>query len=91
MAWVHEGRGINRASRMKYITLLSIIILSACSPSAKLRRAEKLINKAEQAGLQWHSDTLHSTIEIPIPEIVKDTIFQSKPGIQYLSIKKDYQ
>jgi hypothetical protein len=100
MAWVHEGRGINRASRMKYITLLSIIILSACSPSAKLRRAEKLINKAEQAGLQWHSDTLHSTIEIPIPEIVKDTIFQSKPwdtvfihkerlSIKYVRLKGD--
>jgi hypothetical protein len=75
-------------------------LMTSCSPSAKLRRAEKLINKAEQAGLQWHSDTLHSTIEIPIPEIVKDTIFQSKPGdtvfihkerlsIKYVHLKGD--
>lgn len=64
---------------MKYILLLSAIILS-CSPAAKLRRAEKLIAKAEQAGLRWYSDTLHSIVEIPVPEIVKDTIFQTKPG-----------
>jgi hypothetical protein len=84
---------------MKYIILLALILIG-CSPTAKLRRAEKLIAKAEQQGAQWHSDTLHSTIEIPVPEIVKDTIFQSKAGdtvyihkerllIKYIHLKGD--
>lgn len=60
-----------------YAFLLMAIFLSSCSPSAKLRRANKLI---EKSGLEWHSDTLYTTLEIPIPEIVKDTIFQSQPG-----------
>lgn len=60
--------------------ILFALLFVRCSPAAKLRRAEKLITKAEQAGLQWHVDTVHSTIEIPVPEIVKDTIFQTKPG-----------
>lgn len=59
---------------------IMVWVLCSCGPRAKLRHAEKLIAQAEAAGLQWHSDTLHSIVEIPVPEIVKDTIFQTKPG-----------
>jgi len=64
---------------MKYILILSLIIFS-CSPSAKLRRAERLIKQAEASGLEWHSDTLYTTLEIPVPEVSVDTIFQPTPG-----------
>lgn len=61
-----------------YIVL--ILVVAGCGPAGKLRRAQKLIAKAEAQGAVWHSDTVYRTIEIPIPEVKHDTTFISEPG-----------
>src|SRR5688500_6873214 len=49
--------------------LVFILILSSCSPAAKLRGAEKLIEKAEGLGAKWHVDSVEKEIFVPVPEI----------------------
>lgn len=61
-------------------SFIMIWLLTACGPTSKMRRAEKLIARAEQQGAKWHSDTIRTVLEIPVPEVVKDTIFQPVPG-----------
>lgn len=61
------------------IILLSLFLLS-CGPAAKLRRAEKLIAKAEQNGATWRVDTVYTDVPVIINQVKKDTIFQSLPG-----------
>lgn len=71
------------------IALLFILFYcTSCGPAAKLRRAERLIAKAESQGASWHSDTLWRTIEIPVPEVKTDTVFESVEGDTVL-IEKD--
>jgi hypothetical protein len=70
------------------VLVLLIFILSSCGPASKLRRAEKLIAKAEQRGAVWHSDTLMQVVEIPVPEVKTDTVFESVEG-DTVTITKD--
>lgn len=60
--------------------LLVLALLSSCSPTAKLRKAEKLINEAEQAGLKWHVDTITVKIPYSVPEIMIKEIHHALPG-----------
>jgi hypothetical protein len=71
--------------------LLSIclaVVLTSCGPAAKLRRAERLIAKAEEQGAVWHVDTVKVEIPIPVPQIQTDTIVQVKTG-DTVVIEKD--
>lgn len=52
----------------------------ACGPAAKLRRAEKLIKKAEEQGAVWHVDTVRVKVPVFITETKTDTTFVSEPG-----------
>jgi hypothetical protein len=63
---------------MRYLIL--VLLLSSCGPGAKLRRAEKLIAKAEQLGAQWRSDTTYQTIEVPVVHVELDTMVVTKPN-----------
>ncbi len=71
------------------ITIAVMMALSSCGPSAKLRRAEKLIKQAEAQGAVWHSDTVtvekkvyipgdSVRIEIPMWSKVRDTTIYSE-------------
>lgn len=60
--------------------LLVLALLSSCSPTAKLRKAEKLINEAEQAGLKWHVDTVTVKIPYSVPEIMIKEVHHALPG-----------
>lgn len=60
--------------------LFIAVLLTACGPTAKLRRAERLIAKAELQGAKWKVDTVWNTVEIPVPEVRTDTIFKSAIG-----------
>lgn len=55
---------------MKTRLLLIVILFTSCGPGAKLRRAEKLIAKAELEGATWKRDTVFvdRTIHVPGPE-----------------------
>jgi len=76
--------GTNESALASVVIILMIIVAaiatSSCGANYHLRRAKHHIARAEELGAEWHSDTLIKTIEIPIPEIHKDTLFQSKAG-----------
>lgn len=63
---------------MKYAILF--LILCGCSAAHKLKRAEKLIAKAEEKGAKWHVDTI--TVEVPVfvPQTRVDSVIVSEPG-----------
>jgi hypothetical protein len=45
------------------------MVVMGCGPAAKLRKAEKLIAKAEAQGAVWHTDSITKLIKVPIPEV----------------------
>lgn len=57
-----------------------IILFCACSPAAKLRRAEKLIKQAEALGAEWRTDTVFIDKPVIVPEIHTDSIVVVKFG-----------
>lgn len=59
------------------LTLLIAILLFSCAPQAKLRRAEKLIKKAELLGAQWRVDTVKVNVPVFIDRIALDTLLIS--------------
>lgn len=75
---------------MRYIIIL--VLFTSCSSGWKanwqLRRAEKLINKAEAAGLQWKRDTVYRDITVYVPSVRYDTLFKSEPN-DTITITKD--
>lgn len=58
------------------LTLFVLLFLTSCGPSAKLRRANRLIKSAEAAGLEWKSDTVYQVVEVVVPKIEFDTVFR---------------
>lgn len=67
--------------------LLSVALLSSCGPAGKLRRAEKLIKKAELQGATWKTDTVYVERTVFVPETRVDSIFTVKPGDSVLIFK----
>jgi len=57
-----------------FLAITTTIFMIGCSPAGKLKRAQKLIDKAEQAGAKWEVDTVFSTKEVIVPERVLDTL-----------------
>lgn len=60
---------------MKYF-IIALVILTSCGPQAKLRRAERLIAKAEAQGARWKSDTVFVEKQIITRERHIDTLIQ---------------
>jgi hypothetical protein len=67
-------------SNLILFLVVVILLLAGCSPGNKLRRAERLIKKAELAGSFWHSDTVKVTIPVFVDRIALDTLFISRPS-----------
>jgi len=61
-------------------TLAILLGLSNCGPASKLRRAERLINQAEQAGYTWKIDTVTVKVPVIVTETRLDSILVVKPG-----------
>ena len=61
------------------LLILSLILIS-CGPAYKLRRAERLIKKAEDMGAVWHVDTVYTEREVPVPRVQRDTVVVNAPG-----------
>jgi hypothetical protein len=61
------------------IILLTLFLLS-CGPASKLRRAERLISKAEEKGATWRVDTVYTQVPVIVSQVKKDTVFESLPG-----------
>lgn len=70
------------------IAILAVILLASCSPASKLRRAEKLIKKAELQGAEWKIDTVWSERVVFVPETRVDSIVIVKPGDSVVIFKE---
>lgn len=46
-----------------------VVLLASCSASNLVRRADKLIARAEAKGAKWHTDTTFHTINLHVPGI----------------------
>lgn len=62
--------------RLAYAIILPVLFLTACGSGAKLRRAERLIKKAEAQGATWRTDTIYKEIPIVVPAIKVDTVVE---------------
>ena len=67
-------------SNVNKVVILIIVILTSCGPAAKLRRAEKLISKAEELGAKWRIDSVQVEVPVIVPETRVDSVFVQKPG-----------
>lgn len=80
---------------LKYFLLYLLILLgfffllSCGGPTGKLRRAEKLIAKAEAQGLKWSVDTVFKTIEVITPKIEFDTVLKQVNFTDTITVTKD--
>ena len=63
---------------MKYLLLCFLLI--SCGPASKLRRAEKLIKKAELQGATWYVDTVFKEVPVILKEIRVDTLISVRAG-----------
>jgi hypothetical protein len=82
------GSGGGLAFPIIIFWLVVAYLLFGCGPASKLRRAEKLIAKAEQQGAQWTRDTVFIDTPVFIEEVKRDSIFFSLPG-DTVRIEKD--
>lgn len=64
---------------MKYLIIL-LVILSSCGAAGKLKRAERLIKKAESMGATWHVDTVYKNVPFYVESVRVDSIFTVKVG-----------
>lgn len=71
------------------ILILVVVFLVSCGPASKLKRAKKLIAKAESQGAIWTSDTVYKAVEIPVPEIRIDTLIKQVNFSDTITIVKD--
>lgn len=65
-----------------WITVVAIsaaVFFAGCAAN-KLKRAERLISKAEELGAKWHVDTIMVEVPIVVPSVRVDSIIVSKPG-----------
>lgn len=61
-----------------YLIIAILTVAISCAPKAtrQLRRAEKLIRKAELNGANWKTDTVFVTKEVVTPLVSTDTVVQ---------------
>lgn len=69
--------------------ITSLIFLSGCSPAGKLKRANRLIEKAEQAGAKWSVDTVFITKEVIVPERHIDTVLSYRNLTDTITVEKE--
>lgn len=72
-----------------YILIAVAVLTTSCGPTSKLRRAERLIAKAEAQGLKWKSDTVWQTKTVIVPEIKFDTVLRDVNFRDTITVTKD--
>lgn len=73
------------------IIIFLLVLFTACGPAGKLRRAEKLIQKAELQGATWKSDTVFTEVPTFIKETRVDTLVSVRVGETVTLIKDRLQ
>jgi len=74
---------------IKIIALLVVIMISSCSPAGMLKRAGRLIKKAEQRGAKWGSDTIYIDREVITKEVKLDTLIKQVDFRDTMTVVKD--
>lgn len=69
--------------------IVGLLLLASCSPSAKLRRANELIEQAEAAGLKWKSDTVFQEVRVVVPQTKFDTVVKRVDFRDTIVVTKD--
>lgn len=63
-----------------YAYVIIALVIASCGPAAKLRRAERLIKKAEAMGAVWHVDTVFKIVPVTTKLVERDTVLLNVPG-----------
>jgi hypothetical protein len=71
------------------LALLIMVLISGCTPQAKLRRAKRLIAQAEASGLEWKSDTVFTTITLEVPTVKIDTVVTVQNWRDTITVTRD--
>lgn len=66
--------------RNQAFLFLIVLLMVSCGPAAKLRRAERLIKKAELLGATWTIDSVQVKVPVFLKEIRVDSIFKDRVG-----------
>jgi hypothetical protein len=83
-------KALSAMKPLYYFLLLScVVLMTACGPESKLRRAKKLIAKAEAEGISWESDTVYREVKVVVPETKIDTVVSIINWTDTLVITKD--
>lgn len=73
------------------LSIALLLSLVGCGPAGKLRRAEKLIKKAELQGASWSVDTVFTEVPTFIKETRVDTLVSVRVGETVTLIKDRLQ
>jgi len=69
------------------------VVMGSCSASQraanKIRRAEKLIAKAEQLGATWETDTVFREVKVTVPKTEFDTVVKVTTWRDTITVVKD--
>lgn len=68
---------------------MALVIASSCSPESKLRRAQRLIQQAENSGLVWKSDTVFQEVTLTVPVVQIDTFVKVQDWRDTITVVKD--
>ena len=92
----------NRWTLAVFLLLLSMWVLSGCSDKAtrKLKRSARLEKEAIALGAKVTADTVYKPVQVFVPQVKTDTVFESKQGdtvliekerlkIKYVNLPKD--
>lgn len=69
--------------------IVGLLLMASCSPESKLRRASRLIKKAEMSGVEWKSDTVFQTIVLTTPETHFDTVLKEVNFRDTIVVERD--
>jgi len=69
--------------------IIAILLVTACGPASKLRRAKRLIASAETSGATVVTDTVFKEVPVYVKEIRIDTIVQRVDFRDTITVTKD--
>jgi len=69
--------------------IIAILLVTACGPASKLRRAKRLIAQAETSGATVVTDTVFKEVPLYVKEMRIDTIVQRVDFRDTITVTKD--
>ncbi len=73
----------------KTLLIVAALVMVGCSAENKLRRAKKLIAKAEAEGVEWKADTVYRDVIVTVPSVHFDTLVKVERWTDTLTVTRD--